>query len=175
MAMGANPARQRFVWERLGVGFVAGAKNGHEQVSRRDGSVLGVMDRNLLPSPVHEHFFSRHMNLAQDRIQGARPELIELAVPAITVAFRMHRPIFFPQQLQRDGFAPELGLNLRPIGQDLAGLPARGRRGHQALHQLRLAQALWQRPIEAGNFRPVEIVTHGAGGQAATAGNFPDR
>ena len=117
------------------------------------------------------------MHLAQHRLQRPGPGAIQLAKPAVAIARRMRLPIFLPEQLQRDVFAPQLAVNRRPVRQRLgrrAGqptLPADPQSGHQ----LGIGQAFGQGPAQPGGLGALEIIAHRAGGQTATARNLAQR
>ncbi len=60
----------------------------------------GVIDGNRCPRPVHEHFFSGLVFLAQHHIQVSPPVLIAFAKPTVAIPSRIRLPVFFPHQLQ---------------------------------------------------------------------------
>ena len=66
-------------------------------------------------------------------------------------------------------------MEVRPIWQSQWNFWGGIRNSHETLQNLLLGPLLGQRPTQAGQFRPFEIVSHGAGGHRATAGNFPNR
>ena len=80
----------------------------------------GIVDRHGLPGPVDKHLFTGQMHLPQNRIERARPRLVELAKPAIAVALLwMGLPVFFPEQLEGHAFATEFLVDVEPVRQRL--------------------------------------------------------
>ena len=68
--------------------------------------VAGVIDKEL---------FTSRMVLAHRYRQLQCPTAIEIAVAAVAISIRMKTDIFVPEDLQRDMFALQLAVNMRPI------------------------------------------------------------
>jgi hypothetical protein len=86
----------------------------------------------------------------------------------------MSLAIFLPKQAQGYALAPQFLMDVRPIWQSQGNFWGRIRNSQQTLQNLFIGPLLWQRPAQASQFRPFEIVSHDAGGHRATASDFPN-
>ena len=136
MAVSGDPGRQLFIFEGFRVGLVARTQHGHKEVARRNAAVLGIVDLHRLARPVHEHLLAGNIDLAQHRVQSARPALIQLAEAAVAVTLRLSLAVFLPQQQQRHGLSPEFFMDGRPVGQIRTPGHSRHRLNDQQLEQL---------------------------------------
>src|SRR5258708_34948900 len=114
------------------------------------------------------------MNLAQHRVQGASPALIQLTEAAIAVTLRLHLAVFLPQQQQGHRLSTEFFMDVRPVGQSRTTVCSRNRLSDQQLEQLLFTLALRHRPAYSGNLRPLEVIAIRAGWHTSTARTFPD-
>ena len=112
MAMRRNPVRQLLIWERFGVGFVAGSQHRDKNERRSHGAIEGAVNRHRLARPIHEHLLPGRMHLPQHRVQRSGPPIIQLAKPAVAVTRRMSLAIFLPQQSKGHPFAPQFLVDL---------------------------------------------------------------
>jgi hypothetical protein len=60
-----------------------------------------IVHRNRCTGPVHKTLLARLIYLAKNYILLPAPTLVEPAEATVAVPFRMHLPVFFPSQLQR--------------------------------------------------------------------------
>jgi hypothetical protein len=127
------------------------------------------------PRPVHEHLFSGLVFLTQHHIQVLPPVLIALAKPTVAITFGMDLPVFFPHQLQGQmAMLLQLLMNGFPVWLRSQSLRS-GRHGlvsKQLGFQFLFAQALRQRPTDAGCHRPFQILVYRPQSHPATACNL---
>jgi hypothetical protein len=83
-----------------------------------------------------------------------------LAEGTVLIALGSDRLILLPQQRERDPFALELAMDLRPVR---GGAHLRGHRlgkGKQQTLQRRLIEPLGQRPGQTGVLGPADVLRH---------------
>ena len=81
-----------------------------------------IVHRNRCTGPVHKTLLARLIYLAKNYILLPAPTLVEPAEATVAVPFRMHLPVFFPSQLQRQmAMLLQLRVQSGKIREDLFG------------------------------------------------------
>src|SRR5260370_31071091 len=158
MNVSADPGSQLLVLGGFGIRVGTRAQHHHEQRGWPDLAGNRIVYRNRGTGPVHETLLARLVYLAKNYILLPAPTLVEPAEATVAVPFRMHLPVFFPSQLQRQ---MPLLLQLRVQGgkirEDLFGeafyhlrLPEQG-----LLEALLVPPFLWNGPRLPGTCYPL--------------------
>ena len=100
----------------FGEGEVAGPKYPHKDLGLTDLALLRIHDGHRLAGVVHENLLSGLVLLAQNRIEAVPPLAEEIAEAAVLVAIGVNCLVLEPQELERDRFAAELGVDVLPVG-----------------------------------------------------------
>ncbi len=163
--VGGDPVAQLLRGGRLGVGVAARPEHGHEELRAGDHPRLCAGDRQPLAGEVDEELLAGLVLLAHDDVDAPAPAAVVLAVLAVLVARREALLVLHPQQLQGDAGLAQLALDLGEVGHRAAR--AAGRRGaEEPCLELCVADAVGQRPGEAGRLRAAQMVGHGSVGHA---------
>ena len=130
------------------IGLRSGSTRGHGGVCRP-----GVIDESF--SPAHD--------LPQHHVQLLSPTLVEFAKAAVSIAIRVHLPVFFPGQLQRQvRVALEFFVKLGIIWLRLAGLIDVPRRASKyGCLQLAIIPAFGQRPTDSCSLGAFQVLANG--------------
>ena len=175
MAVTGDPGGQLLMGESFDIGLVAEAQHGDKDRGVLDGAV-GLVNGHRHASPIDKHLLARFVWPSQHGLERVSPLPIQLAKPAVLKTLGICLAVFLPEQLKGHALAPQLLVNLRPrrnpLGQcDLVGhVPAQ-----QLGVQSRIGQIVGQRPSQTGGLGALEVITHRADRQAATAGDFAHR
>jgi len=114
--VGGGPVGQRLGPGGFGEGEIAGPEHTNEDLGLADLAGLRIHHRHRLAGVVHEDLLSGLMLLAQNRIDTGLPLTEEIAEPAVLVAIAISFLVLEPQQVKRDAFAAEFGVNVRAVG-----------------------------------------------------------
>ena len=97
-----DPVRQALGKGRLGIGVVRGTEHGDEYLRGVHLAGEPVDDLHSVARIVDEQLLAGDMDLAQGRLEAARPFLVPLAEPRIAEAIGVGVAVLLPQQHQRD-------------------------------------------------------------------------
>src|SRR5438874_1260667 len=175
MNVSADPGGQLLVPCGFGISIGTRAQHHHEQRGWPDLAGNRIVYRNRGTGPVHETLLARLVYLAKDHILLPAPPLVELAEATVAVSFRMHLPILFPSQLQRQmAMLLQLSVQGGKIREDLFGesfyylLPS-----EQCLLDALLVPAFRQRPGYPGRCCPLQVVMDGSLTDRTSSGDLP--
>src|SRR6266849_5850399 len=175
MHVGADPGSQLLVSGGFGISVGTRAQHHHEQRRWPDFAGNRIVHRNRCTGPVHETLLARLVYLAKNYILLPAPTLVEPAEATVAVPFRMHLPVFFPSQLQRQmAMLLQLRMQGGKIREDLFGksfyyLPL----SEQCQLDALLVPAFRNRPHHTGCGGPVEVFMNGALANRTSAGYGP--
>jgi hypothetical protein len=142
-------------------------RNRHEELGLRDLAGERVGDRDGLAGEVDERLLARPVVVAQDEVEPSGEDRVLLGEPGVPESVGAAFPVLAPEQGLRHALAPELLMDLRPVG-DRAGDGGRwrGRPAVQALLEIAVVDIGRQRPGEAGLGRLDDVPADGGAGQA---------
>src|SRR6266436_3480550 len=175
MNMSADPGSQLLVLGGFGISVGTRAQHHHEQRGWPDLAGNRIVHRNRCTGPVHETLLARLVYLAKNYILLPAPTLVELTEATVAISFRMHLPVLFPSQLQRQmAMLLQLRMQGGKIREDLFGesfyyLPL----SEQGLLDALLVPLLSERPHQTGCGGPLEVVMNGALANRTSTGNGP--
>src|SRR2546430_1773242 len=157
MNVSADPGGQLLVSGGFGISVGTRAQHHHEQRRWPDFAGNRIVYRDRGTGPVHETLLARLVYLAKIYILLLAQTLVEPAEATVAVPFRMHLPVFFPSQLQRQmAMLLQLRMQGGKIREDLFGasfyylLPS-----EQCLLDALLVPAFRQRPGYPSRCRPL--------------------
>src|SRR6266851_445174 len=173
MNVSADPGSQLLVPGAFGISVGTRAQHHHEQRRWPDFAGNRIVYRNRGTGPVHETLLARLVYLAKNYILLPAPTLVEPAEATVAVPFRMHLPVFFPSQLQRQ-MAMLLQVQCGKIREDLFGesfyhLPL----SEQGLLDALLVPAFRKRPGYPSRCRPLQVVMDGSLTDRTSSGDLP--
>ena len=99
--MRTEPGGQLLISCGFGVGVRTRTQHHHEQRGLPDLSGDWIVHRDRGSGPIDETLLAGLVLLAKNHILLLAPPPVEFAETAVTISFRMHLPILFPSQLQR--------------------------------------------------------------------------
>src|SRR2546427_670683 len=175
MNVSADPGAQLLVPGGFGIRVGTRAQHHHEQRGWPEFAGNRIVHRNRGTGPVHETLLARLVYLAKNYILLPAPTLVELAEATVAVSFRMHLPVLFPSQLQRQmAMLLQLRMQGGKIREDLFGksfyhLPL----SEQCPLDTLLVPLLSERPHHTGCGGPVEVVMNGTLANRTGAGYGP--
>ena len=140
--MRSNPVGQSLRPRRLDVGVIRRPQHRKKDLCLPNLSRTRIDDRRGLPAVVHKEPFSRDMPLAKYYRQGFGVGTIMFTEGAVLIPIGMLLPVFLPEQLQSNAFAPHLLVNDRPIRLRSMRLRRRQRRKQETLQIL--FRQLWR-------------------------------
>ena len=166
-----DPVLQLLGLGRLGVGQLAGAEDGDEQLDPPQLARASVDQGGPLPGEVDEGLLAGAVHLAHRRPQPPRPLPVDLTELGVAVAGRMDLEVLLPEELQGDAVAPEFAVDVRTVG---AGpIVHRRAAGKQPSRQPRVVELWRQRPAEAAARRPLQVAGHRARTDGAGLSDLP--
>src|SRR6266478_2960071 len=175
MNVSADPGGQLLVSGGFGISVGTRAQHHYEQRRWPDFAGNRIVHRNRGTGPVHESLLARLVYLTQDHILLPTPPLVELTEATVAVPFRMHLPVLFPSQLQRQmGMLLQLSVQGGKIREDLFGesfyhLPL----SEQGLLDALLVPAFRSRPGYPGRCCPLQVVMDGSLTDRTSSGDLP--
>src|SRR3984893_2320780 len=175
MNVSADPDSQLLVSGGFGISVGTRAQHHHEQRGWPDFAGNRIMYRNRCTGPVHETFLAGLGSLAKNHILLPAPPLVEPAEATVAVPFRMHLPVLFPSQLQRQmAMLLQLRVQGGKIREDLFGesfyhLPL----SEQGLLDALLVPAFRNRPSYPGRCGPLQVVMDGSLTDRTSSGDLP--
>src|SRR5213083_778 len=175
MHVSADPSAQLLVPGGFGIRVGTRAQHHHEQRGCPDFASNRIVHRNRCAGPIHEALLARLVHLAKNYILLPAPTLVEPAEATVAVPFRMHLPVFFPSQLQRQmAMLLQLRMQGGKIREDLFGesfyhLPL----SEQGLLDALLVPAFRSRPGYPGRCCPLQVVMDGSLTDRTSSGDLP--
>ena len=93
----ADPVRQALAQARFGVGVVRGAEHGDENLRRAHLASEPIDHLHGVAGIIDEQLLAGDMDLAQGRLEAARPFLVAIAEPRIAEAVGVRVAVLLPQ------------------------------------------------------------------------------
>src|ERR1019366_6895607 len=172
--MGTGPAPQILPRRSFGKRIAAGSQHGNEYGRRMDFAGRRIVYRNRRAGVIDEHLLAGAVCLSEHQIELLQPLPVQIAEPAVAVAFRLTLPLFLPDQLQRQvlvglEFMVDTGpVRLRMLAPDFWRRSLR----KQRLSDLPVIPAVWQWPLYASRLGGGNVIVDGALRDRTTAGDL---
>ena len=172
--VGTGPTAQVLPRRSLGKRIAAGAQHGNENGRRMDFAGRRIVDRNRGSGVIDKHLLPGAVCLPQDQIEFFQPTPVQIAEPAVAIAFGIALTSFLPDQLQRQvlvGF--EFMVHTGPVRlRMLAPNLWRGPLWKQRFPDFSVIPVFSQRPLHASRLGGGNVRVNGALRDGTTAGDL---